>query len=313
MPIRARSIARGGRCSSSTTPTWRAQPRSKPPSESTSRTTGSPTPHGGSATTPLDGLDESFGPSALAIRAFLRRIDRLTPDDLDRLSLSAPELDSVALRPFVPVELWDRVHALDRLLARRLPAALSQDPVALAAATAYGHALVLEPFALHHFADPEQLLEGMRRGWEAAVGQPRYGPNGREVGALIERFGRATAAEGRVLARGWSSLGIREDPWPDDAWQYDYAALEVSAALARRDAAAAPDLGGLPDGERRELEAAFARTAHAITLRPVFSAAEFARLRTAWAPLGFAGRERQPVATIRRAADPATPGARASR
>ena len=85
---------------------------------------------------------------------------------------------------------------------------------AMAAATAYGHALVLEPFAGHHFAHPDLLIEGMRRGWEAAVGQPRYGPNGREVRALIERFRRATPDEGAALVRGWAALGITEDPWP---------------------------------------------------------------------------------------------------
>ena len=67
------------------------------------------------------------------------------------------------------------------------------------------------------------------------------------------------------------------------------------------DAAAAPDLAGLSDDEHREQQRAFARTAHAITLRPVFSTPEFARLRTAWAPLGFGTRERQPVPTVRRA------------
>jgi curved DNA-binding protein CbpA len=274
----------------------------------TSRRTGGRAPGGGRGPdvrapepAPRDGLDEAFDPSAAPIRSFLRRIDRLTDDDLDRLSLSAPHADSAMLRPFVPAELRARLDALDRLLAARLPARLRADPVAAAAATAYGHALVLEPFALHHFADPELLLDGMRHGWEAAVGQPRYGPNGREVRALIERLRRATPEEARALARGWEALGVREDPWPDDARQDDYAALRLSAALARRDAAAAPDLSGLPDDERRAMEAAFARTAHAITLRPVFSAQEFARLGTAWAPLGLRARERQPVPTVRRA------------
>ena len=250
---------------------------------------------------PPDGLDEAFGPSASAIRAFLRTIARLTPDDLDRLSVSAPEFSSGSIRPFVPPELWQRVETLDRLLVERLPARLRADPVALAAATAYGHALVLEPFALHHFVSPDVLIEGMRRGWEAAVGQPRYGPNGREVLSLIERFRRASPQEGAALVRGWAALGVTEDPWPADAWQYDYAALEVSAALARRDAAAAPDLSALSEDERREQQVGFARTAHAITLRPVFSAPELARLRTAWASTAFGARERQPVPTVRRA------------
>ena len=92
---------------------------------------------------PPDGLDLAFGPSGAAVRSFLHRIERLTDDDLDRLSLSAPEADSATLRPFVPAELWARVEALDRLLAGRLPERLRADPVASAAATAHGHALVL--------------------------------------------------------------------------------------------------------------------------------------------------------------------------
>jgi molecular chaperone DnaJ len=249
-----------------------------------------------------DGLDAAFGVAAAGVRAFLRQIDRLTADDLDRLSVSSPHAPTRSLRRFVPPELWARVDAIDRLIGERLPRRARADATALAAARSFGHALVLEAFMALHFQEPDELIELMRRGWESSVGQPRYGPNGREVRTLIERFRRTTREEAIALVDAWGSDLAGEDPWPADAWQYDYAALEVSAAVARRDAADAPNLIWADDAaERDRLRAAFARSAHVVALRPIFSPREYARLRLPSSALGQPERDPLPTATVRRA------------
>ena len=99
---------------------------------------------------------------------------------------------------------------------------------------------------------------------------------------------------------------------PADAWEFDFAALEVSAALARRDAADAADEVGAravppPDpGELRRWRGAFASTAHVLTLRPIFPPRAFARFERALGLPPPAGSRRptaatQPQPTVRRA------------
>lgn len=290
---RLRARAEGGRVRAGVPPERRSRAHAAPPRPRASRT---------AEPDPDDGLDAAFGVAAAGIRAFLRQIARLTPDDLDRLSVSSPHAAARSLRRFVPPELWARVEAIDRLLEERLPRRVLADPTALAAARSFGHALVLELFMALHFQEPDELIELMRRGWESSVGQPRYGPNGREVRTLIERFRRATREEATALTAAWGPGLAGEEPWPADAWQYDYAAIEVSAALARRDAADAPRLDwAADDTERSRLRAAFARSAHVVALRPIFSPREYARLRMPWAALGQPERDPLPTATVRRA------------
>jgi hypothetical protein len=140
------------------------------------------------------------------------------------------------------------------------------------------------------------------------VGLPRYGPNTDEVVALIRRLRRASPADATALAAGWDRLdgvgGAETLPWPADAWEFDFAAFEVSTALARRDAAAALRVAddATPAVAARLRDAA-ARTAHVVTLRPIFPPRTFARFRRAWEVLGLASRdEREDVRpTIRRA------------
>jgi hypothetical protein len=254
---------------------------------------------------PPDDLDEVFGASAAAIRSFLAQAASLTADDLDRLSVAEPQDPADELRELIPPELWTRIEAIDARLAKVLLRAALRDPVAATAARGYGHALVLELFLWYYLADPETMLEGMRRGWESAVGLPRYGPNTVEVAGLMAWFRAATPGQAAALAATWSDLG-EPRPWPADAWEFDFAALEVSAALARRDAAraaaaVAPRAGLNPN----RLAAAFESTAHVVTLRPIFGPHAFAPYQQAWAPLGAIAARRAPgqapTATIRRA------------
>jgi DnaJ domain len=254
---------------------------------------------------PPDELDAIFGLVAGAVRALLAQAAALTVDDLDRLAVSDPLPFPAALRRLVPAELWRRVATLDERLAARLGQSAWSDPRIGGSARGFAQATVLEPFLLHQLDDAEDLLEQLRRGWESAVNQPRYGPNSRGVRLLVDRFGRATVAEARALAAGWAALGGEEQPWPTQAWPDDYTALQVSAALARRDAAAAARLPGVDATEEEHLRDAFARTAHVTALRPIFPARAFAPYQRVWdavvRPWRGAATEAQVEPTVRRA------------
>jgi hypothetical protein len=231
---------------------------------------------------PPDDLDVIFGALAGAARELLARAAALTVDDLDRLAVSDPQSFPAALRSLVPPELWRRVTVLEDRLAARLGHAAWSDPRTAGSIGGLAQATVLEPFLLHQLDDAEDLLEHLRRGWESAVNQPRYGPNSRGVRLLIDRFERATVAEARALAAGWAAVGGDVQPWPAHARPEDYAALQVSAALARRDAAAVVRLPGVDVQEELRLRGAFARTAHITALRPIYPAREFAPYHRVW-------------------------------
>jgi hypothetical protein len=254
---------------------------------------------------PADDLDEVFGASGPAIRSLLAQAAALTRSDIDRLSVT-DGIDPVAdLRDVIPAELWGRLSAVDLRLAALLPAEVLGDAGSVRSVRGYAHALVLELFLWYYLADPEPLLEQMRRGWECSVGLPRYGPNTDEVTALLARLERATPAEAAMVASAWDDLG-EPMPWPDDAWQFDFAALEVSAALARRDAERTADLAAAVDPARgARWRNAFASTAHVVALRPIFPPRTWARYQRAWGPLGGPVSRRAtgeaPRATVRRA------------
>ena len=228
-----------------------------------------------------DELDTIHGPVAEAVREFLHVAARLTVDDVDRLRVSDPLVFAPSVRAFVPPELWERVEDLEARLRTVLPARAWADERVRSSACSFGHALVLELFLWHYLDNAEMIVERMRRGWELCVGLPRYGPNTAEVLGVVTNLGRLTATQARRLAAGWSTID-EDEPWPADASEYDYTALEVSAALARRDAAAVPLPARLRPDEAAAVRAAFARTVHVITLRPIFSLREYARLRVPW-------------------------------
>ncbi len=254
-------------------------------------------------------LIQTFSASAAAIAAFLDRARRLTRDDVDRLSVSEPFLFAPRIRHLLPAELVGRLDALDRLLAEALGPERWSNRRLRASARAYGHSLVLDAFLWLQLVHPEPLLEQTRKGWEASVGFPRYGPNTPEVATFVERCAAATADEAQNLVRAWRRCGLHADPWPEAVAADDYAALEVSAALARHDAEAALRLDGLEGRARAAALRAFRRSAHVVALRPIFSADEYAAHGRPWAELlepqaamaGTAGQGGTGYARVRRA------------
>ena len=216
----------------------------------------------------------------------LARIGRLTQDELDRLTLAeSPPIAFVAtIARFLSPERLAAVEAVEKRVEAVLPRKSRWDAPTRDAIVAYAHEIVLGPFLDEHLSEPfrERVRERLARGWEAAVDQPRYGPNTAAVSAAIDRL-RALPAGRRaqlvVEAVGAASAdGISADlPWPAGLSAADDDALRVSSSLAQRDAEAligdpAPALA------RRSLR----RAMHALVLRHAFKPAELDRLIGPW-------------------------------
>jgi hypothetical protein len=222
---------------------------------------------------------------AEALERHLARIDRLTADEIDRLTLAeTPPIAFVAsIARFLSKEQLATVEAVEGRVHARLPRAVRWDPAVRDATVGYAHELVLGPFLDEHLSGDfrARVRERLTRGWEAAVDQPRYGPNGPAVAAAIDRLGRLSPAELRSIA-GAAAVGGSDGrswspPWPPGLTPGEDDALRVSSELARRDAVGALRTT-IPAAARRSLETAI----HALVLRHAFPPATFGRLVGPW-------------------------------
>jgi hypothetical protein len=178
------------------------------------------------------------------------------------------------------------LEAIEAEIDRRLPpAALARHGVR-DTIHAYAAELVLAPFLDALLSEPfrARTRERLCRGWEAAVDQPRYGPNGDAVRALIGRLRTLDSVGIAALARQGARERLGDDPWPPGTSPEDDEVLRVSSVLAARDAAAAvggSDLDGrVIDRARR----AAARIAHLLVLRHAFAQGTFDALTAPWRP-----------------------------
>jgi curved DNA-binding protein CbpA len=222
---------------------------------------------------------------ASALDRFVAHIVALTPTDVDRLGLAEPSPIAFAatIRRFVPPDRLSVLEALDGRIAASLPAGADR-PVIRDAIDGYATELVLGPFLDELLSQPfrDRARERLTRGWESAVGQPRYGPNGRSVSALVRRIGGLDREGVQALA---ATVGATRDdaPWPPGHSPDEDDALRVSVALAAADAAAA-----VPDGvdavTRSQARRAAGRPAHLLVLRHAFAPAAFAASSAPWRP-----------------------------
>jgi len=225
---------------------------------------------------------------AAALRRFVERVGTLSRDELDRLSVA--DTTSIAFVASIR-RFLDPVHvaALDQVerdvRVRLPPAAWASAPIRDAVLAA-GHEHVLARFLDEHLSEPfrGRARDRLMRGWEAAIDQPRYGPNAAAVSRFVERAGRLGEDEVRTLVRAVGRGRPPDDPWPPGLDPEEDDGLRVSSALAGRDAvaAAAPALGALDRGSAARVARLLRRTAHAIVLRHAFPAAEFERLVAPW-------------------------------
>ena len=217
-----------------------------------------------------------------ALAAHLERLSRLTPDELDRLALAEtqPIAFVASIARFLPRDRMTALELVERRVQDALPARARWDAPSRDAAIGFAYELLLGPFLDEHLSEPfrERVRERLARGWEAAVDQPRYGPNTTMVQAAIERVVGLTGPELDRLAASARQAAARPDlPWPRGLSPVDDDGLRVSSALAQRDAVAALPADA-PGAVRRSL----ARAIHALVLRHGFRATELDGLLGPW-------------------------------
>lgn len=214
------------------------------------------------------------------VAAVVERVGRLTRDELDRLALAepAPIAFLATLRRFVAPELQAALDEAERSARAVLPRAARAEPSITDAIGGRLADIILGDVLDELLGEPagERARERLTRGWDAAVGQPRYGPATGAVEVLLGRLAALSPSEVRWLASTGSRDRLGEAPWPEATSREEDEALRVSSELAARDAVAAVEEAPAP--ARR----AAARIAHLLVLRHAFTTAAFDRHAAPW-------------------------------
>jgi hypothetical protein len=229
---------------------------------------------------------------AETLARFLDRVAALDPDEIDRLARAepAPIAFGATIARFLPPDQAAALEAMETSVAARLDPAAAARPGVRDAVEAYATELVLGPFLDELLSEPfrERTRERLTRGWDAAVGQPRYGPNGDAVRALIARIAGLDGSGVKALAATARRAGVDEvrvdDPWPPGTSPDDDEALRVSSLLAGDDAAAAVPQGVTDRATTARAGRSAARLAHLLVLRHAFAPSSFASLTKPWRP-----------------------------
>jgi len=217
------------------------------------------------------------------VTAIVDRVGRLSADELDRLGLAepAPIAFLATLRRFASLESQALLDDAQRAALAALPPAARRRPsirdavIGRIAETVLGDALD----DLLGESGGIRARERLTRGWDAAVGQPRYGPATPAIEELLVRLATLGPEGIRALAataRG--SLGPA--PWPDSTSPDEDDALRVSSELASMDAAAA--IAGPATSSVLGARRAAVRIAHLLVLRHAFGVAAFERAGARW-------------------------------
>jgi hypothetical protein len=235
--------------------------------------------------------------SSAPVRAFLDRVAGLSRDELDRLALAEPPPIAfvASIRRFLTAERRAALDAVEAAVTSRLPAAALGRPRISDAVTSVAQLLVLEGFLADSLSDPfrERVGERMMRGWEAAVGQPRYGPNTAEVEALVARAGRLGDELARRILEVARDARLSAVRWPHGTDPAEDETLRISVELAGHDVASAVGACGLPRASELPIRNVMANLAGMIALRPAYAPSAFASLTSRFAELGLVtGRRR---------------------
>ena len=242
---------------------------------------------------------------------FLARVERLTPDELDRLAVAEPPPIAflATVRRFLPPEARKAFAATELELVRRVPperwaeTGLREGLLGVAAElslSAFLDDLLAEPFR-------GRARERLLRAWDASLDQPRYGPNGDGVAALRDRAAALTREELAALLRASQGIAGDDRPWPEALDRDEDEALRISALLAASDVAAAVPVDGLATGTATRARRLAARIGHVTALRHAFPPAIYAALVAPWTaatgggPTGGVGTDRGAGPDVRRA------------
>ena len=220
---------------------------------------------------------------AEAIARHVDRIRRLTEDELDRLSLAetAPIAFIATISRFLPKDRQEALKTLEPMIQEALPRRARWDPATRDAAVGFAQDILLGPFLDEHLSGAfrERVQERLTRGWQAAVDQPRYGPNTAAVAEALRRLEALPPGERSRIAGSAPRTGQpAEHPWPRGLSPTDDDGLRVSSALAQRDA-----LAFLPEPVPAYARRALGRAMHGLVLRHAFKSAELERLAGPWA------------------------------
>lgn len=229
--------------------------------------------------------------TAERIAAVVERVARLTVDELDRLALAepAPIAFLATLRQFVPADLERTLQEAERTAIAGLPPAARRVVQVRDAVVGRLADIIFGDILDEILGEPAGMWarERLTRGWDSAVGQPRYGPASPAIVTLLERLRTSSGPELRALAATGTQDRLGSAPWPDATSPEEDDALRVSSELAVRDAVAALDeaLGATGTTGVRIAAAArraAARVAHLLVLRHAFRTAAFERHARPW-------------------------------
>lgn len=204
-----------------------------------------------------DAVTFDYGPATHRIRAFFEAIRALTADERARVTYSLGDEPPVFLgdiAELVGEELWGRSRALSDAVERIWRERDDEGPPLLfprgrvfgngsVVAEAYAQWQLLGGAIREHADDrsTDALASRSTWPWTASVGQPRYGPHQREVGAFLDEALFLPLVTAQRLARAWErDMGSFVYGRPGEDWfpgSLDTPKPElVSARLAAVDA-----------------------------------------------------------------------------
>ena len=228
--------------------------------------------------------------TAEQVATVVERVGRLTVDELDRLALAepAPIAFLATLRRFVQPDLERTLEEAEHAALANLPPAARRNVPTHDAVVGRLADIILGEVLDEILGDPGGMWarERLTRGWDSAIGQPRYGPATVTVTALIDRLRGLTAAELRDLAATGTHERLGDAPWPTATSPEEDDTLRVSSELAMGEAADAVAQAAQPTGvgvrTASAAQRAAARIVHLVVLRHAFTSAAFERHAAPW-------------------------------
>ena len=222
------------------------------------------------------------GEPAERLARFLARVERLTPDELDRLAAAEPPPIAflATVRRFLTPGARASFAAAEASLAARVPPAswartgLREGLLGVAAE------LILAAFLDDALAEPfrSRARERLLRAWEASIDQPRHGPNSRIVAAVRDRVAAMTRVELAAFLRASQGVSGGDRPWPTALDLEEDEALRISAELAASDVVDAVPVADLPPAVAKRARRLAGRLGYVVALRHAFPAATYAAL-----------------------------------